>query len=103
MSEQETFIVEKQEEHHILSYRQLAMVLALLVVLTGITVGVSYVDLGFFNVPVALAIACTKVTFVLLFFMHLKYEGPVIYLSFIGTVTFLIVMIGFTFFDVAFR
>ncbi len=95
--------MEKQEEHHILSYKKLAMVLATLVVLTGITVGVSYVDLGFFNVPVALAIACIKVTFVLLFFMHLKYEGPVIYLSFISTVTFLIIMIGFTFFDVAFR
>ena len=79
------------------------MVLAVLLVLTGVTVGVSYVDLGFFNVPIALGIACTKVTFVLLFFMHLKYEGPLINISFMSTVTFLIIMIGFTFWDVAFR
>jgi cytochrome c oxidase subunit 4 len=95
--------IDEQEAFHVLSYGQLGMVLAILLVLTGVTVAVSYVDLGFFNVPVALGIACTKVTFVLLFFMHLKYEGPIINLSFISTVTFLVVMIGFTFWDVAFR
>jgi cytochrome c oxidase subunit 4 len=79
------------------------MVLVILLVLTGVTVGVSYINIGFFNVPVALGVACLKVTFVLLFFMHLKYEGPIIIYSFIGTVTFLIIMIGFTFWDVAFR
>ncbi len=95
--------MEKQENHHVLSYGQLALVLGILLILTAVTVGVSYMDLGFFNVPVALAIASIKVTFVLLFFMHLKYEGPIINISFISTVTFLIIMIGFTFWDVAFR
>lgn len=95
--------MDKHDKHHIMSYAQLGIILAILLVLTVITVGVSYVDLGFFNVPIALTIACTKVTFVLLFFMHLKYEGPIINLSFIGTVTFLIIMIGFTFWDVAYR
>lgn len=79
------------------------MVLAILLVLTGITVGVSYIHLGFFNIPIALAIACTKVTFVLLFFMHLKYEGRVINISFISTVGVLVILIGFTFWDVAYR
>jgi len=95
--------VDNQEQHHILSFTQLGMVLALLLVLTGVTVGVSYVDLGFLNVPLALTIACTKVTFVLLFFMHLKYEGLVINISFISTVLVLVLLIGLTFFDVAFR
>jgi cytochrome c oxidase subunit 4 len=95
--------VDNQEKHHILSFTQLGMVLALLLVLTGVTVGVSYIDLGFYNVPIALAIACTKVSFVLLFFMHLKYEGRVINISFISTVLVLILLIGLIFFDVAFR
>lgn len=86
-----------------MSYKALAAVLVTLLLLTVVTVAVSYVDLGFFNVPVALGVACLKVTLVLLFFMHLKYEGPIIVFSFIGTVTFLIIMIGFTFWDVAFR
>ena len=92
-----------RNQNHILSFTQLGMVLALLLVLTGVTVGISYVDLGFFNVPIALAIACTKVTFVLLFFMHLKYEGRVINISFISTVLVLVLLIGLIFFDVAFR
>jgi len=95
--------VDKEDIPHVLSYRQLAVVLTILLALTGLTVGVSYIHMGFFNVPVALAIACLKVTFVLLFFMHLKYEGRIIIFSFIGTVTFLIIMIGFTFWDVAYR
>ncbi|MCI5147634.1 MAG: caa(3)-type oxidase subunit 4, partial [Candidatus Electrothrix sp. AR3] len=54
-------------------------------------------------VPLALLIASTKATLVLLFFMHLKYERKVIILSFISTVLFLCIMISFIFFDVAFR
>ena len=96
-------MTDQEEKHHVLSYGQLGAVLVVLLMLTGITVGVSYVHLGFLNVPVALAIACTKVTFVLLFFMHLKYEGPIIVISFLSTVAFLMIMIGFTFWDVAFR
>lgn len=91
------------EEHHILSYGKLAAVLAGLLALTLVTIGVSYVDLGFWNVPVALTIASTKVTLVLLFFMHLKYEGKAITWSFIATIFFLAIMITFTFWDVAFR
>jgi len=91
------------EEHHIMSYAKLAMVLAALLLLTLLTIGVSYVHLGFLNVPVALAIASTKVTLVLLFFMHLKYEGTLIKMSFIAAVIVIAIMITFTFWDVAFR
>jgi cytochrome c oxidase subunit 4 len=95
--------VDTHEKHHILSYGKLAAVLGVLLVLTVVTIGVSYLDLGIFNVPVALAIASTKVSLVLLFFMHLKYETKVITISFISTVIFLAIMITFTFWDVAFR
>jgi len=95
--------MEKAEKPHVLGYGQLALVLGLLLILTGLTVAVSYVHLGFWNVPVALSIASLKASLVLLFFMHLKYEGRVIRYSFISTVLFLAVMIGFTFWDVAFR
>jgi cytochrome c oxidase subunit IV len=95
--------VEENETRHISSYTLLAAILGVLLVCTGITVGVSYVEMGFFNVPIALLIASTKATIVLLFFMHLKYEGKAIVISFTSTVIFLIIMIGFTFWDVAFR
>jgi len=74
-----------------------------LLVLTGITVGMSYVDLGRLNVWVSLIIASIKGSIVLLFFMHMKYEGKVLVFSFLGTLFFLGIMISFTFWDVAFR
>lgn len=95
--------METDENQHVTSYKTLALVLALLLVLTGVTVAVSYVDMGFFNVPIALLIASVKATIVLLFFMHLKHEGMAIVVSFTSTVVFLSIMISFTFLDVAFR
>lgn len=92
-----------QETQHLMPYSKLALVLLSLLVLTGVTVGVSYLDMGIFNVPVALGIACLKVSLVLLFFMHLKYEGKAITISFLSTIGFLAIMISFTFWDVAFR
>ena len=94
-----------QEEHneHISSYKLLFGVLVSLLILTGVSVGVSYIDMGFFNVPIALLVASTKATIVLLFFMHMKYESKVIAISFTSTFLFLCIMISFTFWDVAFR
>src|SRR5215216_375439 len=46
-----------------------------LMVLTAITVGVAFIHLGSLNFPVALAIAITKATLVILFFMHVKYSS----------------------------
>ena len=52
------------------------MVFGTLLVLTLVTVGVSYLDLPEFEtVIVALVIATTKAALVAMFFMHLKYEA----------------------------
>ena len=52
----------------------LAIFLALLV-LTALTTGMSFVDLGVFNAVIALAIACLKASLVVLFFMHIHYSS----------------------------
>ena len=49
-------------------------VFAALMVGTAITVAVAFVNLGSFNFPVAIGIAITKATLVILFFMHAKYS-----------------------------
>ena len=46
-----------------------------LMVLTGVTVAAAFVNLGAFNFPVAISIAITKATLVILFFMHVKYSS----------------------------
>jgi cytochrome c oxidase subunit 4 len=54
-----------------------AKTLVTLLILTGITVGASYINFGAFNVVVALTIATIKATLVALFFMHLLHDKPV--------------------------
>lgn len=95
--------MEHKEAEHVFEYKTLVNVLLTLFALTGVTVGASYVDLGALNVWLALLIASVKASFVLLFFMHMKHEGRLLLWSFVGTIFFLGIMIGFTFWDVAFR
>jgi cytochrome c oxidase subunit 4 len=46
-----------------------------LVIGTILTWRVAFIDLGFWNPIIALTIACTKATLVILFFMHVRYSG----------------------------
>jgi cytochrome c oxidase subunit 4 len=59
-------------------------IFASLMVLTAITVGVAFINLGPFNFAVAISIAIVKATLVVLFFMHVKYSSRLTKL-FIGT------------------
>jgi cytochrome c oxidase subunit 4 len=74
-----------------------------LVVLTGATVGVSYIDLGILNVVVALLIASAKVSLVALFFMHLKSENRLVWTFALVPIFFLVLIIGGTLSDTLFR
>ena len=75
-----------------------AIFLALMVG-TAITVAVAFVNLGSFNFPVAIGIAVTKATLVILFFMHAKYTSRLTKL-FVGTAFFfLAVLLGLTLTD----
>jgi cytochrome c oxidase subunit IV len=70
-----------------------------LMVLTVITVYVATVNLGRLNFPVALGIAITKATLVILFFMHAKYTSRLTKL-FVGTAFFfLVVLLGLSLTD----
>tara|TARA_Y100000588_G_scaffold285683_1_gene303438 strand:- start:266 stop:544 length:279 start_codon:yes stop_codon:yes gene_type:complete len=46
---------------------------------TVITVAAAYVELGWLNTPVALAIAISKASLVVLFFMHVRYNSPLMW------------------------
>ncbi len=74
-----------------------------LMVLTAITVWVSFIDLGYFNTFVALGVACIKAFLVIAFFMHVNHSEKLIWL-FIGIgVYWLGIMLLFTFADYATR
>ncbi len=58
---------------HVVPVRTYLLVFFALMAGTALTTGVAYIDLGAWNTVVALAIAVTKMTLVILFFMHVKY------------------------------
>lgn len=66
---------------------------------TVITTGVAYLDLGRWNTVVALAIAVTKMLFVVLFFMHVKYNPGLTRIVIIGAFFWLGIMICFSMAD----
>jgi len=60
---------------HIVPTRVYYLVFLALMVGTAATVWVAYLDLGFANTAVAMGIAVTKATLVILYFMHVKYSS----------------------------
>ncbi|AFL86643.1 caa(3)-type oxidase, subunit IV [Terriglobus roseus DSM 18391] len=67
--------------HHIVSPAVYGMIFGVLMIGTLATVGASMLPLGIFNAPIAIAIACTKAVFVVLFFMHVKYSSRLVKLT----------------------
>ncbi len=79
--------------NHIVPPRIYIIVGTILLILTGVTVWASYLELGIFNPVVALFIACVKATIVVLFFMHVKYSSKLTKLTvFSGLFTFLVLI-----------
>ena len=74
-----------------------------LMVLTGVTVAVAYVNLGQFNKVVALGIASFKATLVVLYFMHVKYQSRLTKLMVVSGFFFLAILLGMTMIDYSSR
>lgn len=70
-----------------------------LLVLTAVTVAVASVNLGPFNLVVAITIASIKASLVALFFMHLFYDNKLFMTVFLSAIMFLAVFIILTMFD----
>lgn len=78
-------------------------IFATLLVLTGVTIAVAFVDLGPFNIYVALAIAVFKASLVVLYFMHVKYSSKLVQLAAVTGFLWLGIMLAFTFADIGTR
>lgn len=76
------------------------MVWLALLVLTGITVTVSALDLGRLSVLVVIVIAAVESTLVILFFMQIKYEDRVFKIMIGLAVMIVTVILLLTFIDV---
>ena len=90
-------------DHPLVAYSVYLKVWAILLVLTVLTVAVSYLDLKNVTILTATLIASVKGTLVLLYFMHVRFEDR-IFAWMIGAilVTYAI-FVGLTFVDYWFR
>jgi cytochrome c oxidase subunit 4 len=84
---------------HVLSRGVLLGTAGALFALTVATVITSKIQLGAFNIVLALAIAGLKATLVALFFMHLKWEGRMQAVAIAAAVFFVVLFVGFVVFD----
>jgi len=89
--------------HHIVPYRTYGLILILLLVLTGISVAVTQIELSRWSTLAALLLASTKSAVVLAVFMHLKFDQRVYKVMAIFVLLVILAVIVLTFFDYGFR
>jgi len=91
------------EAHPIVSRATYVTIFVVLICLTALTAGVANIDLGWLNTPIAVAIAATKASLVVLFFMHLRYGGKLERMAAFCAIAFLAILILVTMDDVLTR
>jgi cytochrome c oxidase subunit 4 len=96
-------VSEQEHTEHIVPPWVYGTIILTLLTLTILTVVAAYVDLGRFNIVVALAIATIKATLVVLFFMHAKYVPQRTKLVIISGIFWLALLLFMTLSDYASR
>ena len=93
----------KNHNDHISSYMLNWTVLLVLLMLTTISILAIKMHLGAYTVALALILASIKVTIVLTYFMHLKFENLLLRLMVGGVFLLFAIVIAITFTDYYFR
>jgi cytochrome c oxidase subunit 4 len=88
---------------HLVSYRFYTLIWVMLMVLLGATIIVGVRHFTSYSVVINLLISTTKAALVLLFFMHLRYEGRFLKVMLSMAFAALTLIIILTFSDVWFR
>ena len=85
---------------HVVSARTYIAIWLTLLVLTGLTAGIAFIDLGPFNTIVALVIATFKALLVALIFMHVRYTSEkMVKVVVISALFFLLLLLGLSLAD----
>jgi cytochrome c oxidase subunit IV len=86
-------------QKHIIPRKTYFIVYLVLLVLLAATVGVAYIEIGSFNLVLALTIAFGKAALVVLFFMHVYYSTSLTKVFVLTAILFLILLGGLTMAD----
>ena len=85
--------------HQITSVKTYVAVFLALLVLTFTTAGIAFVDLGPFNILVALTIAVVKALLVIMFFMHVRNSSNVMKITVAAGFFWLCIMLVYSLSD----
>ena len=85
--------------HHVTPISVYLAIFGALMVLTGVTVWVAFQDFGVWNDVIALVIAVSKATLVVLFFMQVYYSSRLSKITVVGGLLWLVILIGITMAD----
>ena len=86
-------------EHHVVSWKLYALIFAALCVLTAVTVLVTGFDFGPFNLIVAMGVAITKASLVVLYFMHARYSPRLTGVVIVASIAFFVILVFLTWTD----
>ena len=84
---------------HILPVRTYLAIFVILLILLAATVAARYVELGRFNIVVALSIATVKAVLVVLYFMHVRYSSRLTWVFASAAFLWLGILLALTFND----
>ena len=104
-------IADQESRGHIQKTRIYFVVGSLLLLLTGFTVAASYVNWGALlgggfvtNIIIALTIASFKAYFVLMYFMHMRYESPLVWaFGILSPLILFVLLVGLSSIDIFLR
>jgi cytochrome c oxidase subunit 4 len=84
---------------HVASRKFYVLIWVVLMLLTGLTAGVSRIDMGIANAPIAVLIAAVKATLVALFFMHMRWNSRQVRIAGIFGLVMMLIMFALTLSD----
>lgn len=90
---------QNENAHHIVGPAVYVVILFALLLGTGLTVWASFLELGPWNPIIALAIATTKATLVVLYFMHVRYSSKLTMLTIGAGIFMFLTLISLTLAD----
>ncbi len=93
----------EENKRHAVVTSTFILVWVSLLFLTGLTIKAAQMKMGAWSMVANIAIASTKASLVLWFFMHLKYEKRLFKLLILVPLITISIIIGLTFFDIWYR
>jgi cytochrome c oxidase subunit 4 len=85
---------------HIVPVKVYLAIFFALMILTALTTWVAFIDMGPSNIVIALLIAGTKASLVVLFFMHVRYSKRIIWLTVFSGLLWMVILMGLTLADI---